>query len=46
MLPRAKSRPSANIGQVRIVLDSLLSRPATAGKQPLKIEFPSAKILR
>ena len=30
---RAQSRPSANIGQVRIGLDSLLSRRATAGRR-------------
>src|SRR5215813_13910569 len=44
--PRAQSRPSASIGQVRIGSDSLLSRRATAGRQILgrmpsleKIEF-------
>src|SRR5262249_35207617 len=31
--PRAQSRPSANIGQARIGLDSLLSRRATAGRR-------------
>jgi hypothetical protein len=32
-LPRAQSRPSANIGQVRIEVDSLFSRRATARRQ-------------
>lgn len=40
-LPRAQSRPNASIGQVRIRLDSLLSRRVTARRRSMRSELMS-----